>query len=145
MEDTFIAEASITINAEAARVWEALTTPSLIKKYLMGTTTVSDWREGSSIAYSGEYEGKNYHDKGKIIKMEPVKLFQSTYWSSMSGKKDEPENYNLVTYRLSEENGKTTVHLTQDNIASEKEKAHSEKNWAMVLQKLKEVVENEGK
>jgi len=143
MGDTFIAETSITINAEASRVWEALTTPSLIKKYLMGTTVVSDWRKGSSISYSGVYEGKEYQDKGEIIKMEPGKVFQSTYWSSMSGKKDEPENYNLVTYRLSEEDGNTVVHLTQDNITSEKEKAHSEKNWEMVLKKLKEVVENE--
>jgi|SRR6478672_7801233 len=134
---------SITINATPAQVWKALTTPSLVKKYLMGTTVTSDWKEGSAIVYDGEWEGKKYHDKGIIKKIEPGKIFQSTYWSSMSGKEDQPENYKLVTYRLSKNEGKTRVTLTQDNNATVKEKDHSTQNWKMVLKKLKEVVENE--
>lgn len=134
---------SITINATAAQVWKALTTPSLVKKYLMGTTVTSDWNEGSAISYDGEWEGTKYHDKGIIKKIEPEKIFQSTYLSSMSGKEDLPENYKLVTYRLSKNDKKTRVTLTQDNNATVKEKDHSTQNWKMVLKKLKEVVENE--
>ena len=141
METLLIAEASITINADASRVWEALTTPELISKYLMGTTVNSDWNEGSAITYSGEYNGKKYLDKGIIKKIIPYKVLQTTYLSSMSGKADKPENYNLVTYKLSEKNGKTLVTLTQDNVETEKEKEHVTGNWKMVLQKLKEVAE----
>nr|WP_294859718.1 SRPBCC family protein [uncultured Fluviicola sp.] len=145
MKNTLIAEASVSIDSTPAQVWKALTTPGLIKEYLMGTHVVSDWKEGGKIEYSGEYEGKKYHDKGIIKKMEPEKIFQSTYWSSMSGKEDKPENYNLVTYEISEADDKTVVTLTQDNIATEKEKEHSTENWKMVLEKLKEVVESEKK
>jgi hypothetical protein len=60
----------------------------------------------------------------------------------MGGKEDKPENYNLVTYYLSEKDGKTIVTLTQDNVGSEKEKEHVTDNWKAVLKKLKEVVEN---
>ena len=136
-----IAKTSISINAPAAMVWKAITTPATIKKYLMDTDVTSDWKEGSPIEYEGEYNGKKYHDKGVIKNLIPEKVFQSTYWSSMGGKADKPENYNLVSYYLEEKDGKTILTLTQDNIHTEEEKEHASQNWAMVLKKLKEVVE----
>jgi uncharacterized protein YndB with AHSA1/START domain len=141
MTRKLMAETSIKINAPAGKVWKAITTPVMIKKYLMGTNVTSDWQEGSSIEYEGEYNGKKYHDKGVIKNFIHESVFQSTYWSSLGGKEDKPENYNMVTYLLSEKDGKTWVTLTQDNVNSEEEKAHVSQNWNMVLRKLKEVVE----
>lgn len=143
MKNDLIIETSITINADASKVWKAITTPALIKKYLFGTDVKSDWKEGSPISYEGEYQGKSYKDKGVIKKFEPEKFFQSTYWSSMGGKEDKPENYNMVTYKLSPKGSKTVVTLTQDNIHSEKEKEHVTENWKMTLEGLKKVVEDE--
>ncbi len=139
----FVVETSISIDATPSQVWKALTTPELIKKYLMGTDVSSDWKEGSAITYTGEYEGKQYYDKGIIKKIEPEKILQSTYLSSMSGKEDKPENYNLVTYSITSDGNKTIVNLTQDNNPTEKAKEHSTENWKMVLKKLKEVVESD--
>lgn len=143
MKQNLSAETSVTIKATPAKVWKAITTPASIQKYLMGTTVTSDWQEGSPITYEGEYNGKTYHDKGLIKKLKPESVFQSTYWSSMSGKEDKPENYNTVTYTLSDEDDRTLLTLTQDNIATEEEKAYATKNWKQVLQKLKEVVERQ--
>jgi uncharacterized protein YndB with AHSA1/START domain len=142
MKNTIIVETSISVDATPAQVWKTLITPKLIKKYLMGTDVSSDWNEGSTITYTGEYEGKKYHDKGIIKKIEPEKVLQSTYWSSMSGKEDKPENYNLVTYKITKRDDKTFITLSQDNISTEKEKEHATENWGMVLKKLKEVVES---
>ena len=141
MKNDLIAETSVTINASASEVWKTMTSPEQVEKYLMGTHVTTDWKEGSPISYEGEYQGKKYNDKGIIKKAEPGKILQSTYWSSMGGKEDKPENYNLVTYRLTDKNGKTVVTLSQDNIHSEKEKEHATGNWKAVLQKLKEVTE----
>jgi uncharacterized protein YndB with AHSA1/START domain len=141
MKKNLIAETSITIDAGATKVWKALTTAEMIKKYLMGAKVTSDWKEGSTITYEGEYEGKTYKDKGEIKKIEPEKILQSTYWSSISGKEDKPENYNLVTYRLTAKEGRTVVTLTQDNNNSEEEKEHSTENWKAVLKGLKKLVE----
>jgi uncharacterized protein YndB with AHSA1/START domain len=141
MSDKLIAETSITIDATPANVWKAITTPALIKQYLFGTEVSSDFKPGSPINYKGEYNGKEYHDKGTIIKFEPEKSFESTYWSSMGGKEDKPENYNLITYKLSGQEGKTVITLTQDNVLSEKEKQHVTENWNMVLNGLKKVAE----
>ena len=145
MKNTLIAETSVSVDTTPAQVWKVLTTPKLIKKYLIGTDVTSDWKEGSTITYNGEYEGKKYHDKGVIKKIEPEKILQGTYLSSMSGKEDKPENYNLVTYKITKRDDKTVITLTQDNNATEKEKEHSTENWKAVLKKLKEVAESEKK
>ena len=98
MKENIKADISIEIEASPAEVWKAITTPAMIKKYLMGTNVSTDWKEGSAITYEGEYNGKKYKDKGIIKKVNPGKLLESTYWSSMGGKEDKPENYNTVTY-----------------------------------------------
>lgn len=141
MKKNLIAEASVLIDATATEVWKAITTPVMIRKYLMGTTVRSQFTEGSEISYEGEYNGKKYHDKGRILQVEPGRLFRSTYWSSMGGKPDAPENYNTVSYELVARGEKTEVILTQDGIGSEEERRHMVENWTAVLGKLKEVVE----
>jgi uncharacterized protein YndB with AHSA1/START domain len=145
MKNDFIAKTSISIDASPSAVWKAITSPGTVKKYLMGTMVSTDWKEGSPIMYEGEYNGKKYKDKGIIKKVEPGKIFQSTYWSSAGGKEDKPENYNLVTYKLDNKDNKTVVTVTQDNVQSEKEKEHVTQNWTAVLEKLKTVVEENEK
>ncbi|QQL49852.1 SRPBCC family protein [Mucilaginibacter ginkgonis] len=141
MKNQFLATVTIEINAPASKVWQAITSPDIIKQYLFGTNVTSHWTEGSPITYEGEYNGKAYKDKGTILKLVPNKVFESTYWSSMSGLEDKPENYDKVTYELDEICGKTKVTLTQDNIANEEAKQHSTENWKTVLNQLKGVVE----
>jgi uncharacterized protein YndB with AHSA1/START domain len=141
MDNKFVAKAAITINAPAARVWDALTQPALIKQYLFGTNVTTDWRVGSPITYEGIWEGKSYKDKGKILQVEPGKLLVSTFWSALSGVPDVPENYQTIRYELSPENHGTRLTITQDNNATREEAQHSEQNWNMVLEGMKKVLE----
>ena len=142
MNNKFTAKATTNINAPASKVWDALTKPDLIKQYLFGTEVRTNWKVGSPITYKGEWEGKAYEDKGKILKFDPEKSLVSTHWSPLSGVPDIPENYHTVTYQLSEKNGKTEVTILQDNNATEDEKAHSEQNWRTVLDGMKKLLEN---
>lgn len=137
-----IARASTIINATAPEVWEALTSPEMIKEYFFGTRAESSWEVGSPITFTGVYEGKGYRDKGTILKVEPNKLLQHTYWSSMSGLEDKPENYVSITYDLTEENGQTILEVTQENVPSEEMKEHAEENWKKVLSNMKQLLEN---
>ena len=141
MNNKFVAKATTTIDAPASKVWEALTKPKLIKQYLFGTDVISDWKVGSSITYKGEWQGKPFEDKGKILEMEREKSLVSTHWSPLSGVPDTPENYHTVAYQLSGRDGKTEVTITQDNNASEEEKAESEKIWRQMLEGLKKLLE----
>ncbi len=141
MNETYLAKASINIDAPTSKVWDALTKPELIKQYLFGTEVTTDWQVGSSITYKGIWEGKAYEDKGKVLQVEPEKLLVSTFWSALSGLPDTPENYQTVRYELSSENGGTRLTLIQDNNDSEEGAKHSEQNWNMVLEGLKKLLE----
>jgi uncharacterized protein YndB with AHSA1/START domain len=142
MNKGIVATATATFHAPASKVWEALTKPDLIKKYLFGTDVISDWKVGSPILYRGEWQGKPFEDKGQILEIEPERLLVSTHWSPLSGVPDAPENYHTVTYRLLEKDSGTEVTIFQDNNASEDEKTHSEQNWKAVLEGMKKVVES---
>jgi uncharacterized protein YndB with AHSA1/START domain len=142
MNQTFIARATTTINAPTSRVWEALVTQEHIKKYLFGTEVITDWQAGSPIIYKGVWEGKAYEDKGKVLQVETERLLVSTFWSSMSGLPDVPENYKTVRYELSAEGGSSRLTIIQDNNASREEASHSEQNWKAVLAGIKNLLEN---
>jgi uncharacterized protein YndB with AHSA1/START domain len=142
MDKKLVAKATITINAPTSKVWGALTKPDLIKQYMFGTEVTTDWQVGSPITYKGQWEGKTYEDKGKILQIEPGKLLVSTFWSSLSGLPDVPENYNTVRYELSTEGGSTRLTITQDNNATQEEADHSEQNWNMVLDGIKKLLES---
>jgi len=117
------------INAPATKVWEALTKPELIKQYLFGTDTITDWRVGSPVIFQGVYQGKQYQDKGTVLEVNPNRTLRYSYWSSLSGVEDKPENYAPVTYSLTETKDLTVLTVTQENIANEKAKAQYEESW----------------
>ena len=141
MNKTFTSKSTIVINAPASKVWDALIKPELIKQYLFGTEVKTDWQVGSPIAYKGEWEGKAYEDKGKVLQIEKGKLLVSTFWSSLSGLADIPENYKTVRYELSAEDNGTRLTITQDNNNSQEEANNSAENWKVVLAEMKKLIE----
>ena len=141
MNKTFISQSTIAINAPASKVWDALIKPELIKQYLFGTEVTTDWQVGSPITYKGEWEGKTYEDKGKVLQVEKEKLLVSTFWSSLSALADIPENYKTVRYELSADDIGIRLTITQDNNNSQEEADHSGQNWKMVLEGIKKLVE----
>lgn len=143
MPENLVARSSLRIGAPLAKVWEALVTPAAIKRYMFGTTVVTDWKDGSAIVWKGEWQGRAYEDKGVIRRIVPERLLQYTHFSPLSGLPDRPENYHTVTIELQEDGAGTQVALAQDNNRTEKEREHSQKNWAMMLEALRKYVEGE--
>jgi uncharacterized protein YndB with AHSA1/START domain len=138
----FEAIKSVTIDAPRAKVWDALTNPLKVKQYMHGTTMSTDWKVGSPITWTGEWQGQSYEDKGTVLAVEPERLLKTTHWSPMGGSQDEPENYHTITYELAEQGGKTILILTQDNNATQEEADKmAENNWGPMLQGLKETAE----
>jgi uncharacterized protein YndB with AHSA1/START domain len=134
-------EESVTIGAPIRRVWEALTTPDLIKQWFFGVDTETDWKEGSPIVHRGEYQGRPYEDKGKILEIEPPRLLVHSHWSPVSGLPDAPENYERVSWELSERDDGTELTIRESNLASEEAGATSEQSWRLVLENLKKLLE----
>jgi uncharacterized protein YndB with AHSA1/START domain len=132
---------SITIDAPIEHVWEAMTNPEVIKQWFFGVETETDWKVGSPLVHKGEWQGKPYEDKGVILRIEPPRRLVHTHWSDSSGKPDTPENYEEITWALSEREGGTELTITERNLPSEEAKAVSEQSWQAVLSNLKALLE----
>ncbi len=141
MQNDLTVKRTITIRANKEKVWDALVNPEIIKKYLFGTETISEWKVGSSIVFQGEYLGQGYKDKGTILEFVPNQLFQYNYWSSFSNTEDKLENYSTITFKIDDKEDSTELTLTQNGFASQEQRDHSHKNWEMVLNLMKEIIE----
>lgn len=137
----FEARASVVIAARPGEVWDALVNPAEIKEYMFGTTVESDWTEGGSIIWKGEWQGTPYEDRGEILRFEPSRVLQYSHFSPLSGLDDVPENHHIVTVTLAQDPLGTQVTLTQDGNATEEAREHSEANWQAMLDALKDHVE----
>ena len=131
------AATSVTIDASTQEVWAAITTPELIKQWFFGVDTHSEWRVGSALVHTGEWQGKPYEDRGEILEIEPPRLLVHTHWSPLSGRPDQPENYEKITWALEGRDGVTELTITEHNLSSEETKTVSELAWSAALNNLK--------
>ena len=142
MNFNLVVSKSIEINANQTKVWDAMTNPELIKKYLFGTETITDWKIGSEIIFQGEYNGIKYRDRGIVRENIQNKLLSYSYWSGFLGIEDKPENYSLVTYTIEKiDNDKTKLTWSQKGFASEEGYKHTESGLDALLGGIKSLVE----
>jgi uncharacterized protein YndB with AHSA1/START domain len=136
---------SVRINAPAATVWRVLTTPALTKKFMFGGEAMSDWKTGSPLVW--RTEGSEKVLRGSIVAIETGKLLSYTIINPEADYPDIPANASTVTYTLVEEDGVTTVSVSDGDFASVadgKERYRlTLQGWEVALVKLKEVVEDE--
>ena len=135
------AHAAVDVSAPPERVWQALTDPTEIAQYMMGSRVETDWRPGSAITWSGEWEGKPYQDRGEVLEVEPGRRLAVTHWSPLTGQEDEPENYHTVRYELAPTDGGTRLTLSQDRCDSEEQARQFSQNWQGMLEGLKQGAE----
>ena len=137
---------SITINAPAQKVWAALTTPELIKKWLTddgGYEVISDFKVGSPMHFEGRWHtGIFYKDKGTILKFEPERVFQYSYWNEISHLPDIPENYVVIEFKLRPEKDTTLLELIISNCAEGTIYGHWNFYWSTTLHVIKRLVLN---
>jgi len=141
MNQNLVSSAKVSINAPLEKVWEALVKPEIIQKYMHGSKVVTDWKIGSPISWQGEYNGKPYEDKGKVLQFEENKIMQVTHFSPLMGQPDIPENYHTLTMMVEPEDAGTKLSLTQDKNASEDEVKHTTAFWQEMLETIKKLLE----
>jgi uncharacterized protein YndB with AHSA1/START domain len=129
------------VDASPSKVWRTATEKTGLM--FMGADVRTNWKEGHPISFKGEWKGKPFEDKGQVETFEPEKKLAFTHFSPMSGKPDRLESYNLVSIELEPKGNQTDVTLTQaihgDSDRPPRETiAEFEKNWRMMLGKLKQ-------
>lgn len=141
MLQDFVVTKALDIKAPVSKVWKFITTPEGIKQYLFGTNAVSEWKVGSLICFTGEYEGKPYEDKGTIEVFDEEKVFEYTYYSSTSGVPDQAENYSLVRMELEPIEEGTRLKVKHSNFPTETVYQNNEKQWDLVMDTIKDKME----
>jgi len=136
----------VNIHAPTPQVWQVLTTPELMKKWMMPDIEISiitDWKIGSPIIIRGTMNGKNFENNGAVIQFEPEKILQYSHLSSISRLPDRPESYCLVEFRLQPIDNETVLTLTLSNFPTQSIYQHLAFYWNVTLEVLKKMIEEQ--
>lgn len=130
--------------ALASQVWQMLTTPELMKRWMMpdiDIEVITAWKVGSPMLIHGNMNGKRFENKGTVLQFEPEKTLQYSHLSSLSRLPDQPENYSIVAFRLEPLENQTALALTVSNFPTESIFRHLAFYWNVTLQVLKKRIE----
>jgi uncharacterized protein YndB with AHSA1/START domain len=144
--DGKIVTKTVNIDAPASKVWEALTNPELMKKWMFEAEIhiITDWKVGTPIVIRGHMNGKDFENNGIVLQFEPEKILQYSHLSSLSRLPDKPENYSLLEFRLAPMENRTILTLTLSNFPTESIYKHLVFYWNVTLEILKRMIEDHG-
>jgi len=135
---------TITIEATPSIVWDTLTNPDLMKRWMaepeIGIEIITDWKVGSPIIIKGFHHMK-FVNKGTVLQFEPSQVLQYNYLSSLSRLPDSPENYSIIGFRLAPLEHHTSLTLTISNFPTEIIFKHVDFYWRNTIVILKSFIE----
>lgn len=76
MVNDLVVTRSVLLNASPERVWEALTHPGMTKQYLYNCEVRSDWNSGSTLRWTGNFQGRAVDAEGKILEIIPGRMIK---------------------------------------------------------------------
>ncbi len=132
---------TIKINASIQKVWETITKPELVKLWQYGSDLLTTWEIGSNIKFKTEWEGKVFEQWGEVLEMRPNELVKYRLFAPRPDLEDKPENYLIMTYVLTQQDGHTQLEIIQEDNRPNavQEEPQGEEN--PVLKSLKELAE----
>ena len=134
---------TVNINTPISKVWDALTNPDLMKKWMSETEIriITDWKVGSPLLIQGNLHGINFENKGTVLQFEFEKILQYSHLSSLSRLPDELENYSVFEFRVAPIENQTALSLTLSNFPTETICKHLAFYWNVTLEVLKRMIE----
>lgn len=132
---------SIKLNASVDKVWESLTNPAKVKLWQYGSDLITTWQVGSSIEFITEWNGQIFKQWGEILEIKPNELLKYSLFAPRPDLEDKSENYFVMYYVLTNENGQTKLEIIQEDNRPNavQEEPQGEEN--PILQSLKKSVE----
>jgi len=136
---------TIKINAPIAKVWDALTNPDLMKKWMSESEIeiITDWQVGKPFLIRGKLHGIKFENTGRVLQFEPEKLLEYSHLSSLSRLPDKPENYSVIAFSIAPSEDQTTLTLTASNFPTESIYKHVAFYWNVTPEILKRMLESE--
>ena len=139
---------NIDIVSRPEKIWNTLTDPARVAKYLFNYQVETDWQPGNTISYFLPLgETKILTLKGTLIKVDPPLYLEHTVFPVGSGIEDKPENYLTTIYQLDFQSSKTVLKVTHRGFLSvengEKRYVHTQLIWGTIMSGIKEVAEGD--
>jgi uncharacterized protein YndB with AHSA1/START domain len=132
---------TIIITASTEKVWDTITKPELVKLWQYGSDLLTTWEIGSDIKFRTEWQDKVFEQRGKVLEVRPNELVKYSLFAPGPDLEDKSENYFIMSYVLTDENGQTKLEIIQEDNRPNavQEEPQGEKN--PVLMSLKQLAE----
>jgi uncharacterized protein YndB with AHSA1/START domain len=127
----------IYVKTTPERLWEAITSEQMRKRYSFGVGTVSDWTEGSE--YSSSVPGVVDIASGKNLEVDPPRRLVQSFTALWSDQV-KSEGTSRVTWEIEPVGSSCCLRVTHDQLGEE---ANNELfgGWPMILSGLKTLLE----
>jgi len=137
-------EHSIVIAAPPAVVWEWLTRPERMQRWMAepdaAFEVTTDWTVGGPITIRGFHHAR-FENRGTVTRFDPVEALGYTHLSSLSRLPDEPANHSRLDFRLAPSDGGTALTVALAGFPTESILKHMDFYWRGTLQVLKRLIE----
>lgn len=133
----------IRINAPIQKVWKTVTEPEMVKLWQFGSDLITTWEVGSEIRFVTKWEEQVFEQWGVIQEIRENELLKYRLFAPRPDLEDKPENYFIMSYVLTEENGITKLEIIQEDNRPNaiQEELQGEEN--PILKSLKDLAEKE--
>jgi uncharacterized protein YndB with AHSA1/START domain len=142
MNDEF--STTITINADTAKVWAALTDLEIMERWLgepeMKIQVQTDWKINEAISIRG-FHHVAFENKGTVLQYDKEKKLSYSHLSSISRLPDKPENYSVLDFTLSPIGRYTQLTLHISRFPTESIRKHLEFYWRTTIVTMKKTAE----
>lgn len=132
---------TIRLNATKDKVWDTLTKPELVKLWQYGSNLQTSWKIGTPIKFRTEWGDKVFEQWGQVLEFQQNELIKYSLFAPRPDLEDKPENYFIMIYKLTEDNGQTKLEIVQEDNRPNavQEEPQGEEN--PVLKSLKDIAE----
>jgi uncharacterized protein YndB with AHSA1/START domain len=132
---------TVKINASMEKVWNTITEPEKVKLWQFGSDLLTTWEINTKIEFITEWEGQTFKQWGTVLKFNPATHLKYNLFAPRPDLEDRPENYFIMSYNLTDENGITKLEIIQEDNRPNaiQEETQGEEN--PILKTLKEIAE----
>ncbi len=143
MVNDVIITRSIILQATPEQVWEALTHPRMTKQYYFNSEVHSDWKEGSALRWTGNYDGHEIDVEGKILEIVPGKRIKYSGFDRLAAGDLSRSGDIHITHEIVPQVGRTKLLTTISNFEGDESRAeYAAQQWDLeIMPKLQTLVE----
>ena len=143
MVNDVIITRSVLLNATPERVWEALTHPGMTRHYLYNCEVESEWHKGSTLRWTGTYEGRDIEAEGKVIDIIPGRMIKYSGFDMLTEGDTSREGDVHVTHEIIPHGFQTKLLTTLEHFEGDETRAElAAQQWDFeIMPRLQTLVE----